>query len=46
MTELAEIIKFCAVEGVLCAREVPYRGTNSYFFAYQGEITGTISPNS
>lgn len=32
--QVALISKFCAVEGTFCERLVPYRGTNSYFFAY------------
>ena len=33
-TQLALISKFCAVEGTFCEKIVPYRGTNTYFFAY------------
>lgn len=34
MSQLAEISRFCAVEGIFCERLVPYQGTNSFFFAY------------
>ena len=32
-TSLAIVDRFCAIEGKHCEKLVPYRGTNSYFFA-------------
>ncbi len=32
--EYATISKYCAIEGTECSRSVPYRGPNTFFFAY------------
>ena len=43
-TPLAIVNKFCAIEGKVCEKLVPYQGTNSYFLAYpSGEYWGDFS---
>ena len=34
MKQLAEVNRFCAIEGTLCQKHIPYEGTNTFFFAY------------
>ena len=34
MNQFAEINRFCAIEGTMCRKHVPYEGTNTIFFAY------------
>ena len=34
MNQFAEINRFCAIEGTMCRKRVPYEGTNTFFFAY------------
>ena len=34
MTQIADVTRFCAIEGRLCEKHIPYQGTNSFFFAY------------
>ena len=34
MQQFADVNRFCAIEGRLCEKHVPYQGTNTFFFAY------------
>ena len=34
MTQVATVNRFCAIEGTQCNKQIPYRGPNSFFFAY------------
>ena len=34
MNQTADVTRFCAIEGRLCEKHIPYQGTNSFFFAY------------
>ena len=34
MKQLVEVSRFCAIEGILCQKRIPYEGTNTFFFAY------------
>ena len=34
MDQFAEINRYCAIEGTMCRKSVPYEGTNTFFFAY------------
>ena len=34
MEQVAEVNRFCAIEGTLCQKDIPYQGTNTFFFAY------------
>ena len=34
MNQFADVTRFCAIEGRLCEKHIPYQGTNTFFFAY------------
>ena len=34
MTQIADVSRFCAIEGRLCEKRIPYQGTDTFFFAY------------
>ena len=34
MKQFVEVSRFCAIEGKLCQKSIPYEGTNTFFFAY------------
>ena len=34
MNQIAEINRFCAIEGTMCQKSISYAGTNTFFFAY------------
>ena len=34
MNEFAQIQRFCAIEGTMCDKRIPYEGSNTFFFAY------------
>ena len=34
MDQFAVVNRFCAIEGRLCEKQIPYQGTNTFFFAY------------
>ena len=34
MKQYADVTRFCAIEGRLCEKSIPYQGTDSFFFAY------------
>ena len=36
MTEFATVDRFCAIEGRQCNKQIPYKGENTFFFAYPG----------
>ena len=34
MNQFAVVNRFCAMEGRLCGKEIPYQGKTTFFFAY------------
>ena len=34
MDQFAVVNRFCAIEGRLCEKQIPYQGTTTFFFAY------------
>ena len=36
MAEFADVRRYCAIEGRECAKQIPYEGSWTYFFAYPG----------
>ena len=34
MTQFATVDRFCSIEGIACNKQIPYRGKDSFFFAY------------
>ena len=34
MKQFSEVSRFCAIEGILCQKRIPYEGKNTFFFAY------------
>lgn len=36
MTQFATVKRFCAIEGTNCEKQIPYKGSWTYFFAYPG----------
>ena len=34
MSQFADVTRFCAIEGRLCEKHIPYQGTDTFFFAY------------
>ena len=34
MNQTADVTRFCAIEGRLCEKHIPYQGTNTFFFTY------------
>ena len=34
MQQFADVTRFCAIEGRLCDKHIPYQGPDTFFFAY------------
>ena len=38
MNQFADVTRFCAIEGRLCEKRIPYQGTNTFFLAYPSGV--------